>query len=154
MRTKLRITGSLALLGWLALRTDWGKLATAFTSLEWPLWIAALGLYVLVQLASSLRWQLLARPLGFDQPTPDYVRYTFIGMFFGLFLPSVGNDVVRAWYLDAGSGRKRTALLTVLLDRGLGLTVLLAMVLITAFAYPGELPGWAKTGVTIAVLGA
>jgi len=154
MRTKLRIAGSVALLGWLALRTDWSKLAAAVVDLNWTLWLAGLGLYALIQLASSLRWQLLARPLGFNEPATAYVRYTFIGMFFGLFLPSVGNDVVRAWYLDAGTGRKRAALLTVLLDRGLGLCVLLAMVLVTAVAYPGELPGWAITGVGIAMAGA
>src|SRR5947209_20409414 len=117
MRTKLRIAGSIVLLAVLAMRIDWGRIGAVVLDVDVSLWLAPLGLYVLVQLASSLRWQLLARPLGFDQPAFDFVRYTFIGMFFGLFLPAVGNDVVRAWYLDAGSGRKRTALVTVLLDR-------------------------------------
>src|SRR5947209_6261642 len=140
MRTKLRIAGSALLLGWLALRTDWSRLAAAFGELDWPLWLAGVGLYLAVQVVSGLRWRLLARPLQFDAPTGDYVRFTFIGMFFGLFLPSIGTDVVRAWYLDAGSGRKRAALLSVLLDRALGLAVLLAMVVVAALVYPGTLP--------------
>ena len=65
----LAVAGSLALLGWLAMRTDWGKLASAFTSLDWPLWLAGLSLYVLVQLASSLRWQLRRPHLAFLNST-------------------------------------------------------------------------------------
>jgi uncharacterized membrane protein YbhN (UPF0104 family) len=154
MRVLMRVAGSLALLGWLAMRIEWAKLAAAFTQLDWGLWLAGLALYVATQVAGSLRWQLLARPLGFDQPAWQYIRYTLIGMFFGLFLPSVGNDVVRAWCLDAGQGRKRRALLSVLVDRGLGLTVLLVMVLVAALAYPGELPGWVRASVAMVAAGA
>jgi uncharacterized membrane protein YbhN (UPF0104 family) len=154
MRMKLRIAGSALLLGWLVLRTDWSRLASAFADLDWPLWLAGVGLSLVIPVVSGLRWQLFARPLGFDARARDYVRFTFIGMFFGLFLPSVGADVVRAWYLDAGSGRKRAALLSVLLDRVLGLAVLLAVVVGAAVIYPESLPGWVQAGIALVTAGA
>jgi uncharacterized membrane protein YbhN (UPF0104 family) len=125
-----RLGISLALLAWLAWRTDWGQVTQAFAGLRWGLWAAAVGLYLVTQVVSGFRWQLLARPLGFRQPLRHFVGYYFIGMFWNLFLPtSMGGDVVRAWYLAAGgAGRRVEALLSVLADRlsGLALLVLLA----------------------------
>jgi glycosyltransferase 2 family protein len=154
MRTVLRIAGSLALLGWLALRTDWSKLAATFAEVHWPLWLAGVGFFLLATAVSSVRWQLLTRPLGFERSTWDYIRFSFLGVYFGLFLPSIGSEVVRAWYLDAGSGRKRLALLSVLIDRACGLAVLLALTLVAALLYPGALPPWVAVTVWIVTGGA
>ena len=55
--------------------------------------------------------RLLAGPLGFRQPLRRFVAVYFVGMFFSLALPtSVGGDVVRAWYLDGRSGRRKVSL--------------------------------------------
>jgi len=122
----LRLLVSGLLLGWLAWRTDWSQVGDAFANLRPDYWLAALGLYLATQLASSLRWQLLARPLGFELPVWRYAGFYFVGMFFNLFLPtSVGGDVLRAWYLDGGSGRRLKAFLSVFVDRLSGLLVLL-----------------------------
>src|SRR5204863_360725 len=81
-------------------QADWGHVGAAFGNLQLRWWLLAAGLYYLTQVASSLRWQILARPLGFHRPITQYLSFYFIGMFFNLFLPtSVGGDVVRAWYL-------------------------------------------------------
>lgn len=149
MRTLLRIAGSLALLGWLALRTDWSKLAATFAEVHWPLWLAGVGIYLLATVVNAFRWQLLARPLGFERPAWDYIRSSFLALYFGLFLPSIGSEVVRAWYLDAGSGRKRLALLSVLIDRVFGLAVLLALALVAAAVYPAVLPPWVAATVWV-----
>ena len=64
-------------------------------------------------------------------------------MFFDLVLPpSIGGDVVRAWYLDAHSGRRTDAFLSVLVDRGSGLLVLLALACGAALFGPIGLPEW------------
>jgi uncharacterized membrane protein YbhN (UPF0104 family) len=139
----LRLLVSAALLAWLASRTDWAQLAGAFAGLRPELWLAALGLYVLTQVVSALRWRLLAHPLGFDQAPRHYVAFCFLGMFFNLVLPtSVGGDVVRAWYLDAGSGRRLNAFLSVFLDRLSGLLVLLTLACVAVTVVPLELPPW------------
>src|SRR5262249_16706501 len=91
-------------------------------------WMGAVALYVGAQVVSALRWRWLAEPLGFRRPLAEFTAFYFIGMYFNLFLPtSVGGDVVRAWYLDGGSGRKLPAFLSVFVDRFSGLLVLLVL---------------------------
>ena len=143
-RTKLlRMVGSVALLGWLGWQTDWGHVGAAFGNLHLGWWLLAAGLYYLTQVASSLRWQILARPLGFHRPITQYLSFYFIGMFFNLFLPtSVGGDVVRAWYLDGGSRRRLPAFLSVFVDRLSGLMVLLALACVATALSPITLPDW------------
>ncbi len=144
----LRGLVSAGLLGVLAWRTDWSRLGQAFAGLKPALWLGAVGLYLAIQVVSSLRWQLLARPLGFDPGWRRFTGFYFIGMFFNLVLPtSVGGDVVRAWYLDGHSGRRLDAFLTVLVDRVSGLLVLLALACAGAALCPFALPGWVSASV-------
>jgi len=139
----LRGAVSAAILGGLASRLDWGQVAAAFREMRWDAWLAALALFLATQVVSALRWQWLARPLGFREPLGRFVSLYFVGMFFNLLLPtSIGGDAVRAVYLNAGSGRRTAALLSVLLDRLSGLLVLLALACVAAVAYPLPLPLW------------
>lgn len=143
MGKTLRLIVSLGLLGWLAWRTDWPRVSEMFARLRVDLWLAAVMLYCLAQFASGLRWRVLSRPLGFRQSSWRLTGFYFIGMFFNLLLPtSMGGDVVRAWYLDGGSGRKRAALLSVLMDRLSGLVVLLALSCLAVLFSPIALPLW------------
>jgi uncharacterized membrane protein YbhN (UPF0104 family) len=148
---KLRLGGSAALLAFLAWRTDWGRMADAFAGLRVGWWLLAVALYAVTQLVSSLRWRLLAAPLGLRQAPGRFVTYYFVGMFFNLVLPtSVGGDVVRAWYLDGGSGRKLPAFLSVLADRASGLLMLIAIACAAAAVSPLDLPqriSWSVYGV-------
>jgi uncharacterized membrane protein YbhN (UPF0104 family) len=137
---------------------DWTQVGQAFGHLRLEFWLAAVGLYALTQIVSALRWQLLAQPLGFQGSLGQFVRYYFIGMYFNLLLPtSVGGDVVRAWYLDGGSGRRLPAFLSVLVDRLSGLLVLLALACVAVALCPVPLPAWVGLSVWItagcAVLG-
>jgi len=138
-----RLCVSLLVLGWLAWKTDWGQVHQAFVDLRWELWAAAVGLYIVTQCVSGLRWQLLARPLGFDRPLSHFIGFYFIGMYFNLFLPtSMGGDVVRAWYLDNRSGHRLNALLSVFVDRLSGLLLLLLLACIATTTAPMALPVW------------
>jgi len=137
----LRLAGSLALLAFLAWRTDWRQIADVFAGLRAGWWVLAVSLYAVTQVVSSLRWRLLARPLGFRQSLGQFIAYYYIGMFFNLVLPtSVGGDVVRAWYLDGRSGRKGAALLSVLADRVSGVLMLIAIACGAAACSPLDLP--------------
>lgn len=140
-----KVLVSLGLLAFLAWRTYWDEVAAALARFQPAFWLAALGLYLGLQLLSGFRWRILAEPLGFHRPISAYLRWYFIGMFFNLFLPtSVGGDVVRAWYLDGRSGRRLPALVSVVVDRLSGLAVLLALAVAAALVYPHELPGWVR----------
>jgi uncharacterized protein (TIRG00374 family) len=126
----LRVAVSVLLVGFLAwkMRDDWGKIAEHFTNLRPTYWVLAVGVFLVAQVASSVRWRWLARPLGFTQGPGQFLGMYFVGMFFNLVLPtSVGGDVVRAWYLDGHSGRRLPAFVSVFADRVSGLLVLLTL---------------------------
>jgi uncharacterized membrane protein YbhN (UPF0104 family) len=154
MSKGVRMAGSVVLLGLLAWRLDWGQLFLAFSHLDVRWWAGAVGVFTLAQLVSTVRWQLLAAPLGFRTPARRYLPFYFIGMFFNLLLPtSVGGDVVRALYLSAGErdlprpgggpppGRGE-AMLSVFADRASGLAILVVMACLAGLFAPTPLPGW------------
>jgi glycosyltransferase 2 family protein len=139
----LRLSVSVALLAWIALRVNWADVGGAFTRVHALYWLAAVGLLLLAQLASAKRWQLFARELDFDRSLLQLFGYYLIGMCFNLVLPtSVGGDVVRVWYLDGGSKRRLAAFGAVLLERVNGLLVLIALACVATYLVPLELPWW------------
>jgi uncharacterized membrane protein YbhN (UPF0104 family) len=142
----LRLVISAALLAVLAWRTDWARIGQAFQQLRLELWLAAVVLYLVTQVVSGFRWQLMSKPVGFHGSLWQFTGFYFIGMFFNLLLPtSVGGDVIRAWYvarMDGRTGRRMTAFLSVLVDRVSGLIVLLLIACVAAVVCPLELPAW------------
>jgi glycosyltransferase 2 family protein len=147
--------GSLILVSLLVWRIDWRQVATAFAQLEATYWLLALGLFLLAQGVSAVRWQILAGTLGLGGRWRNYLGYYFIGMFFNLVLPtSVGGDVVRAWYLGRRegptppTGRRTAAFLSVLSDRVNGFVVLIAVACVAALCCPTNLPSWIAWTVT------
>lgn len=138
-----RMTISVLLLGYIAWKTDWPAVGSAFASLQVGWFAAAAALLIVTQVVSTWRWKSFADALRFHRPLRQLVGFTFIGMYFNLVLPtSVGGDVVRAWYLNAGSGRRLAALASVFLDRLNGLTVLVLLACLGTLFCPRELPGW------------
>jgi glycosyltransferase 2 family protein len=139
----VRITVSAVLLGAIAWHTDWEQVRRSFAGLRYELWLGALALLGVCQVASARRWQVLAHELRFERSVPQLLAYYLIGMYFNLLLPtSVGGDVMRAWYLDGGARRKLAALAAVLLDRLNGLLVLIAMACLAVALSPLALPAW------------
>ena len=141
--TYIRIAVSAVLLGVVGWNTDWERVQQSFAHLRIELWVAALAILVGCQVISARRWQLFARELRFQRPVHRLLGYYLIGMYFNLLLPtSVGGDVMRAWYLDGGDGRKLASFAAVLLDRINGLIVLVAMACIAVAVGPADLPAW------------
>lgn len=128
-KTWLKILISLALLSFFLVNSGINKTLEELSSAN--LWYVPLGIgmYLLSQFISAYRWQVLAKPLGFNLSLREFFDYYLIGMFFSLFLPgSIGGDVLRMYYLARRCNRKkREALLTVLAERGVGLVAVLMM---------------------------
>jgi uncharacterized membrane protein YbhN (UPF0104 family) len=140
---RLRLAITLALLALVGWRTDWGKVVGAFAGLHIEWWLAAVAMLFATQVLSAKRWQMLARPFGFERTVGQLLSYYFIGMYFNLLLPtSVGGDVVRAWYLEGGSRQRLAAFVSVLLDRCSGLVVLLVFGCFGVLMAPPGLPTW------------
>ena len=147
----VKVLISSGLIALLLSRMELARFFTTLRSAHLSYLIIALIAYLVAQVLSSLRWALLARPLGFKIPTKDFAVYYFIGMFFNLFAPStVGGDVSRAYYLarENVSGRNggwtgpaAYAVVSVVTDRAIGMTVLiwigaLAVALFPSYALP------------------
>jgi uncharacterized membrane protein YbhN (UPF0104 family) len=138
-----RIAISGVLIGWIAWYTDWARVRLAFADMRGELWLAAVAVMLVCQAVNARRWQVLARELRFERPMLRLLGYCFIGTYFNLLLPtSVGGDVMRAWYLDGGSGRKLASFAAVLLDRLNGLLVLIPTACLAVALSPQELPAW------------
>jgi uncharacterized membrane protein YbhN (UPF0104 family) len=143
-----RLAGSAALVAALAWRVDRGQVAAAFAGLDAVYWALALGLYLLTQGVSAVRWRMFARAAGLGGGWRQYLGYYFVGMFFNLVLPtSVGGDVVRGWYLARHRGRGVAAFLSVLAERGSGVLVLAAVACVAAACCPVPLPWWVAAAV-------
>jgi glycosyltransferase 2 family protein len=142
-RKYARLAMTVVLLGWVGWQTNWQEVASAFGRLRLDWWLAAVGMLLATQVVSAWRWQALARPFGFERTVCQLANYYLIGMYFNLLLPtSVGGDVVRAWYLDGGSGRRLLAFVAVFLDRFSGLVVLLSLACAGVVLSPLHLPRW------------
>jgi len=87
----------------------------------------ALGFLSISAFLCTLRWRILVRGQGLQISFKDLFSLTMIGNFFNTFMPgSVGGDLIKAWYIAGKEPNKRTkAVFTVLLDRILGLAVII-----------------------------
>jgi uncharacterized protein (TIRG00374 family) len=94
-------------------------------------WIgAAILMYVLVEFAAVVRWQILLKVQGINLSKARIVALFFIGMFYNQFLPGgTGGDIVKTYLLWKETPTKKPgALLAVLFDRMIGL---IALIIIT-----------------------
>lgn len=90
---------------------------------------ALLGALVVL---TAWRWERLVAALDLRLPFPTAVRLTWVGLFFNIAVPgATGGDVVKAWYAARRLGAPTRAVVTVFVDRLLGL---LALVLLAGAA--------------------
>lgn len=108
------------------------------------------GLLVLAALAcaatvliAGLRWHILLRSQGLALHLWDTIRIVAMGAFFGTFLPgSAGGDIVRGVYIyQATHGRRTSALLSIFIDRLIGLVAFILFGVAAALSRP-----WASYG--------
>ena len=105
------------------------QMATALSYAN-PLWIlGGLAVYGIVEFIAGVRWQLLLRVQGIHLSWPRVFMLLMIGIFFNFFVPGgTGGDVVKVFYLlKETPGRRAPALLSVLVDRIIGLFSLIAL---------------------------
>jgi glycosyltransferase 2 family protein len=139
----LRIAVSVGLLAWVGFKTDWAEVRASFADIRLEFWVAAVGLLIVTQIVSAVRWKFYVDRFGMSRSLTQLTGFYFIGTFFNLLLPtSVGGDVVRVWYLDGQTGRRLQAFASVFLDRLNGLLVLMALACLAVTFSPQALPPW------------
>ncbi|MCY3024379.1 MAG: lysylphosphatidylglycerol synthase transmembrane domain-containing protein [Planctomycetota bacterium] len=115
------------LLGWLIAsgRLEVGRLASLRQGWFWA--VCSLLLIVPQFFLCALRFRLLLSAMDLPGTLRDTFCWTMIGSFFDAAMPlSTGGDVVKAFYVarHAGRGRRSVAVLSVVLDRVVGLLAL------------------------------
>ncbi len=115
--------------------------------------------YGLVEFCAGIRWQLLLRVQGIALSWARLFKLLLIGVFFNFVIPGgSGGDVVKVFYLlKETPGQRSRALLSVLVDRLIGLFALIAMagvLIATQWHWLLSAPGTAKyLWTALAILG-
>ena len=151
MRGFVRIAFSAALLGVLFWRFGTRDVFEPMLRAKPGLFAAAFAIYCLSQLLSAARWMWLSRGVGFDLDFRRAAKLYFVGMFFGIVVPStLGSDAYRALHLGRRPPGRAFALSTVIFDRLVGL-VALVLVAIAAIRFgPSDpLPAKLVAGVNL-----
>jgi len=93
-------------------------------------WVAiAIAVYLVVEIAAFLRWQILLKVQGISLSLPRVGGLSLIGMFYNQFLPGgTGGDIIKSYLLlKETPDKKAGALLAVVFDRLVGLLALVAI---------------------------
>ena len=123
----LRLAVSLALVTYLVLKDDPTRILVEAQDANVRVLLVAFGLYLLAITMNAYKWGVLLRAQGVAVPLPQLVRSTFVGLFFGNFLPSnVGGDAVRAFDMSRITANGTAAATSVIVDRLTGLLVFIA----------------------------
>lgn len=126
----LKALVTFALLGIVAATVDLRRVGQALLGVRWGDLALAILLYQLGILVRAYRWRVLLRGQGVEVSLSRLVNLYYVGTFFNSFLPSgFGGDVVRVLEVLQDGARGEAAVSTVLVDRLMGLEVLLAMAL-------------------------
>lgn len=98
--------------------------------------VIAMGMFVLAALTSITRWWRLLAIASCATSWWNAFRLTFLGFFFNLVIPGLtGGDVIKAVLVVRENPRRRAdALMSVIVDRALGLLVLVGLAVVAVWA--------------------
>ena len=114
---------------WVVWSTDWGQLREVIAAANWR--VAALGVLVFgpapVLIAIRLQWLLAVHDVRLT--AWQAIKVTFAGNFITNALPfgTGGGDAVKAFYIARDTPHKHEAVITILFDRAIGVSSLLAL---------------------------
>jgi uncharacterized protein (TIRG00374 family) len=99
-----------------------------FASLDLVRFSLALVVLLVALAVTFYRWHILMRAVEIDVPLSRTIRLSLIGLFFNNLVPgSTGGDVVRAFYVARSEQKRTRGVVSVMMDRIIGLTALAFM---------------------------
>lgn len=142
----VRLVISLALVTWLVAQDNPARIIAEARNADLRILGLAFALYLLAITMNAYKWGVLLRAQGVVVALGQLVRSTFVGLFFGNFLPSnVGGDAVRALDLSRSLANGPAAATSVVVDRLTGLLVFIASAAVfgtAAALWTGEAVLW------------
>ena len=129
---KFTVSGGLL---WLVLRRAGAqKVLHTIQGMRPQFFLAAIALYLLGTLISSMRWRLFVSSK--DLKLGKFFSLYLLGTFFSTFLPGVvGGDAFKGYYLYKKTGKMAEAMASIFMERYLGFAALLMV------AFAAYLPG-------------
>jgi uncharacterized membrane protein YbhN (UPF0104 family) len=128
LAAKLLVTG--ACFWYISRQIDLSQVLSAIPLLDFR-WAALAILVVMLEIPlAGLRWYNIVDALGArDQQMTRaaMIAATAVGLFFAQVLPSVAGEGVRAWLLVRLGGNWRNAVTSALIDRGVGVGLLIVL---------------------------
>ncbi|MBW0001210.1 MAG: flippase-like domain-containing protein [Verrucomicrobia bacterium] len=115
--------------------TKRAQMAAAFTKAD-PSWmLIGLPIAFAGEIANIMRWRILLRVQGMYLSWGRSFLLFFVGLFFNLFMPGyTGGDFARLYYLMREfPDRKKQAVLTIVMDRLIGIVALVLTAAATTF---------------------
>jgi uncharacterized protein (TIRG00374 family) len=104
-----------------------------------PTLAAVLALLAAMVALTAWRWDLLVAALDLALGFGTALRLTFVGLFFNIAVPgATGGDVVKAWYAARRLGAGARAVVSVLVDRLIGLFGLVLMAGLALLLAPAD----------------
>ena len=151
---------TVSLLGWFVSRVDLSETLALLERAHPHYVLVPFCLAVVAVGIGALRWQLLLGVLQLRPPLKEICAVTFISNFFNFFLPSkLGGEAVRAYYGVRIMGRPGEVVLSIVIDRYIGLIGLMSLPLaVMLLQGPGggfhDAIGAAYAAVSVALLAA
>lgn len=94
-----------------------------------PMWLwLSILVFPLTFTITSIRWHALLKALDIRIPLLRAVTLNMVGAFYNTFMPgSTGGDVLKAWYAAKQTPRRTHAVMSVIVDRAIGLLALIVL---------------------------
>lgn len=132
----LKIVLTFSILGYLAVKLEWQTVLQKLSESD-PVWvllgIAIMGVAITL---AGVRWWLLLKIQNIDISVRSVIEISYIGQFFNLFLlGSLGGDLVKVYYVTKFASKQKTlGIVSTIVDRCVGMIVLLSFVLVALLA--------------------
>ncbi len=137
----LKLIVSAALLSLLFSRVSIREIAGLYAHADLGLVLLAHVLFAASIAGSAFQWGLFLRAQGITLPFRRLFGFYLVGLFFNNFLPAnLGGDVVKVVDVARSGGSRGGAVAATLMDRGMGLLVLLVSGALAACAMGEALP--------------
>ncbi len=111
---------------------DMGKVKEIILSVKPLALLVAILIFWFSVTILSLRWYILLKSQKISIPLYSAIKVNFLGLFYNNFLfSSIGGDLLRGWYITHHTTKKLEAAFSVVIDRLIGLLMLVLMAAIS-----------------------
>ncbi|HEY3231214.1 MAG TPA: lysylphosphatidylglycerol synthase transmembrane domain-containing protein [Roseiflexaceae bacterium] len=137
VKTIVRVVLTTLLIAWVASKVDFQQVGALIRTAHVGWLVLGFFVHLIGMGCAALRWQMLLRGMGIRQSFLRLARLILVGSFFNMFLPSsIGGDITKMVMLSSDPAQREIAVSSVLMDRVVGMAVVIIVGLGAALALP------------------